>query len=443
MYKISNGAQKAIKMLTDAGYEAYAVGGAIRDTIMGNGANDFDVTTSATPEEMKIVFRGERLVETGISHGTLTLVYNGECIEITTYRVDGEYTDNRHPESVEFTRDISFDLSRRDFTMNALAYNPITDTLIDLFEGREDIKNGIIRAIGEPKKRFCEDALRILRALRFSSVLGFEIENDTRQAMLECAPLLANISRERIAIELNKLLCGKNVKRVILENYEILSYILPEIKKMHGFDQRTPWHIYDILTHTAVVVDSIPPVTELRLMALLHDVGKVYTFVTDENGTGHFPSHNKVSAERAREFFDEYRYDTATKERVCKIISVHDTYIEEDKVYIKKRMNRMGVDAFFDLIQLQIADNKAQNPEKSRLAHFDRVMAIANQILEENACFSLKSLAVNGDDLIAIGFKKGKRIGEVLALLLNEVIEEKTENEKTALLKRASAELGG
>ena len=443
MFEISKGAKRVIEKLTHAGYEAYAVGGAIRDIIMGRSASDFDVTTSATPEQMKVVFSSDRVIETGIQHGTLTVLFDGECVETTTYRVDGEYSDNRHPESVEFTTNIENDLSRRDFTMNALAYNPITDTLLDIFGGKADIENGIIRAIGEPKRRFCEDALRILRALRFSSVLGFEIEEKTKQAMLESAHLLKNISKERIATELNKLICGKDAKRVIMENYELLGYIIPEIAQMHGFDQCTPWHIYDILTHTAIVVDNVPPTIELRLMALLHDIGKVHTFVVDEKGIGHFPSHNGVSAERAREFFNEYKYDNATKERVCKIISLHDTYISEDRVYIKKRLNRMGTEAFFQLLQLQRADNLAHNPEKVNLKHFDIVEKIANQIIEEQACFLLKDLAINGSDLIKIGFKPGKEIGIILDMLLNEVIEEKIENEKTALLKRASAELGG
>jgi len=220
MFKLSAGATRAIELLEGAGYEAYAVGGAIRDAIMGNTVQDFDITTSATPEEMRFVFKDERTIETGIKHGTITLAYKGENVEITTYRVDGEYTDNRHPESVQFTRKLSGDLERRDFTMNAIAYNP-NGNIVDLFDGRSDISNGIIRAIGEPKVRFTEDALRILRAIRFSSCLGFKIEEKTRKAMLECAPLLSNISRERIATELNKFLCGKNVKNAILENYEI------------------------------------------------------------------------------------------------------------------------------------------------------------------------------------------------------------------------------
>lgn len=443
MFKLSQGASVAINALNAAGYEAYAVGGAIRDTIMGRAVNDFDVTTNATPEQMKAVFSDMRIIETGIKHGTLTLLHDGETVEITTYRIDGEYADNRHPESVSFTSELSEDLSRRDFTINALAYDPISDTLVDLFDGVADIENKQIRAIGDPKRRFSEDALRILRAIRFASVLEFDIEERTREAMRECIPLLASISRERIAVELNKLLCGKGVKRAILENVDILSAILPEIGVMNGFDQKNSWHIYDVLTHTAVAVESIEPEPHLRLMAFLHDIGKVHTFSLDERGVGHFYGHNGVSAERARQFFNEYKYDNLTKDRVCNIIALHDTHIEEDKIYIKKRMNRMGKEAFFDLLKLQKADNLAQNPEKVNMAHFDIVKSIADKIIEEESCFSLKDLAVNGTDLIENGFEKGKKLGEILAFLLNEVIEERIPNEKIMLLKKAKEQFGG
>ncbi len=443
MIEISKNALWAIQKLTECGYEAYAVGGAIRDIIMGKGANDFDITTSATPEQMKLVFEGERLIETGIKHGTVTIVKNHENLEITTYRKDGKYDDNRHPKSVEFTSSLEDDLSRRDFTVNALAYSPISDTLVDYFDGTRDIQKRVIRAIGEPQKRFEEDALRILRAIRFSATLGFKIEEKTKDAMQKCAHLIKNISKERIAIELNKLLCGKNAKNAILENYSILGLIIPEIKKMHGFDQRNSWHVYDILTHTAVVVENIPPVPHLRLIALLHDIGKVHTFSVDENGVGHFYGHNGVSAERAREFFNEYKYDNFTKERCCQIISLHDTPIEPTKIFIKKRLNRMGKDAFFDLIAIKRADNLAQNLQKVDLTTIDKIEQIAKQIIEEESCFSLKDLAVNGKDLTDIGFEKGKKIGEILEYLLNEVIEERTINDKQTLINIAKTKFGG
>lgn len=422
-------------MLHRAGYEAYVVGGCVRDAIMQNEINDFDITTSATPDEMKVVFKDERTFDTGIKHGTITLYYNRENVEITTYRVDGEYDDNRHPKSVEFTKRLENDLKRRDFTMNAIVYND-KEGFIDMFSGIEDIKNKVIRAIGDPKKRFEEDALRILRAIRFSSVLGFTIEESTKRAMIECKSLLHNVSGERIAVEINKFLLGKNVKNAILENYEILGEIIPEINRMQGFDQQTKWHIYDVLTHTAVAVENIPPVVHLRLAAFLHDTGKVHTFTVDERGAGHFYGHNEKSAEIAHSYLTKYKYDNFTKDRVTRLVKVHDTPIEEDRIVIKRRLNRMGNECFFDLIELQIADNKAQNPELVRLERFDIIKEIANDILNES-CFSLKTLAINGSDLIKDGHKAGKKLGAILEIILNEVIDEKLPNEKEALLKRA------
>jgi tRNA nucleotidyltransferase (CCA-adding enzyme) len=433
--EISQGAKKALELLHAAGYEAYLVGGCVRDLIMKIPAHDYDITTSATPEEMKKAFIGYTTIETGIKHGTITFLYNKEPIEITTYRIEGEYKDNRHPESVEFTTKLENDLSRRDFTMNALVYNE-NEGIIDLFGGQKDIASKTIRAIGVAENRFKEDALRILRAMRFSSQLGFEIEEETKKAMVKCAPLLHNISAERISQELNKLLVGKNVKKVILDCYEILGEILPEIKKIHGFNQYNKYHIYSVLEHTATALENIDPVAHLRLTMLLHDTGKVYTFTRDENGTGHFYGHNKVSADIAKDFLNKYKYDNLTKERVVELVKIHDTPIEMDRIFIKKRLNRLGKDAFFDLLKVKRADNLAQNPEYFWLDKLDKMENIAREIVEENE-FTLSSLKISGNDLISLGIT-GKKIGEALNLLLNEVIEEKIPNQKEALLKRAA-----
>ena len=432
---LSKGALKAIEMLNNAGYEAYAVGGCVRDAIMDIEINDFDVTTSATPEEMQRVFKNERTYETGIKHGTITLVYENENVEITTYRVDGEYEDNRRPKAVEFTKSLTNDLKRRDFTMNAIVYNN-NEGYIDLFGGIEDIKNKTIRAIGNPKDRFNEDALRILRAIRFASKLGFEIEESTKKAMLECKHLLHNISEERIAAEINKFVLGSNVKKAILDHYDILSEIIPEFEAMHNFDQRNDWHVYDVLTHTAAVVENTPQIAHLRLTALLHDTGKVHTFTVDEKGIGHFYGHNDKSAEITENYLTKYKYDNFTKERVYKLVKTHDTPIEPDRILIKKRINRMGKDCFFDLIKIKRADNLAQNLNKVRLDIIDEIEKIATDIINED-CFTLGSLKINGGDLIKNGFKPGKQLGNILNTLLEEVIEEKIPNEKEALLNRA------
>ena len=436
MFEISDGANKALKMLTEAGYEAYVVGGCVRDMIMGIPANDFDVTTSALPSETKEVFKNERTIETGLKHGTLTAVLDKENIEITTYRVDGEYLDSRHPESVSFTRSLNEDLSRRDFTMNALAYNH-KEGIVDCFGGIEDIKSKTICAIGDPEKRFNEDALRILRAVRFASTLGFEIEPKTKQAMVKCKHLLKNISAERIAAEINKLVLGKNVKNTLLQHYDILGEICPELIKMHGFNQYNKWHIYDVLGHTAVALEACPPVLHLRLAVLFHDTGKVHTFFRDENGVGHFYGHGDKSAEIVREYLNKYKYDNETKSSVYWLVKHHDVPTELDPVLIKKRLNRMGKEQFLDLIKIQRADNAAQNPSLTDMEHFDSLEKMALEI-SSHSCFSLSNLAINGSDLIEAGFEKGKRIGDILNALLQEVIENKLSNEKSELLKRAN-----
>ena len=433
MLRLSSGAKKAIELLYDNGHEAYIVGGSVRDMIMGTPVNDFDVTTSATPDEMKKAFSGFTVIETGIKHGTVTFLYEKEPIEVTTYRIDGEYKDSRHPESVEFTKKLDYDLSRRDFTMNALVYNE-DDGIIDLFGGQNDIENKIIRAIGDPNKRFEEDALRILRGVRFSSQLGFTIEEKTKKAMIECAPLLHNISKERINVEISKMLLGKNVKNALLENYEILCQIIPEIKEMYGFDQNSKYHIYNVLEHTAVSVEKIEPILHLRLTMLLHDMGKPKTYSVDQNGEGHFYGHAKISTEIANRFLSEYRFDNATKEKVIELVKIHDTPIEMDKIFIKKRMNRLGKELFFDLLKVKRADNLAQNPQYYWIDKLDKMEEMSNEIVKEN-CFTLSALKINGNDLASLGFK-GKEIGDTLNLLLKEVIEERLPNEKEALLNR-------
>ena len=434
MLEISNGARLALKLLHAQGYEAYLVGGCVRDMIMGMRAHDYDITTSATPSQMKAVFEGYHVIETGIKHGTLTFVYQREPIEITTYRIEGEYKDNRHPESVVFTTKLDSDLSRRDFTMNALVYNE-REGVKDLFGGLGDIKNKVIRAIGVPENRFREDALRILRAMRFASTLGFEIEKETLAAMIKCAPLLHNISGERISAEINKMLVGKNVGSVLRSCHEILAEILPAVKEMHGFLQRSKYHIYDVWEHTVRTVEEIEPIAHLRLTMLLHDSGKPKTFTLGEDGAGHFYGHANISCEIAREFLNKYKYDNFTKDRVLSLIKIHDTPIELDKIFIKKRINRLGKEQFFDLLKVKRADNLAQNPEFRWTDKLSKMEALANEIVNDD-CFTLSALKIGGNDLILLGFM-GREIGTMLNLLLNEVIEEKIENDKNALINRA------
>lgn len=433
MNLLSKEAESAIKLLQKSGYEAYAVGGCVRDMIMGRECQDTDITTSALPEKIKEVFSSFRTVDTGIRHGTVTVIIDGVPLEITTYRIEKGYSDGRHPDKVIFTPKLTEDLKRRDFTVNSIAYCP-EKGFIDPFAGIDDIKRKVIRCVGNPTERFTEDSLRILRGLRFSSVLSFEIEKNTAEAMRECKELLKIVSNERIFSELSKLLCGRNVREIIVSYSDILEVILPEIKGMKGFDQHNFHHIYDILTHTAAVTESIPPLPHLRFAALFHDCGKTDCFSLDVKGIGHFYSHPSVSAKKADEALLRLRSDTKTREKVVKLVKVHDTPIEESERIIKKRLRSMGDELFFDLIKLQRADTKGLAPEfHGREEHFDTLEKMAREILESEACFSLRDLKINGNDLIKEGFK-GREIGTALSSALEAVIDSRIKNEKEELL---------
>lgn len=423
-----------IEMLEKNGYEAFFVGGCVRDRLMHIPVNDCDITTNATTDEIKTVFHGYKTVDTGIKHGTVTVLFDGDGFEITTYRLESSYSDNRHPDKVVFTKKLEDDLSRRDFTVNSIAFNP-TLGFVDPFGGKKDIEKKLIRAVGTAEERFKEDSLRILRGLRFASVLGFEIEEETKKAMLEHSHLIKNISRERVFTEFTKLLCGKNVRKVITEFHPVLAQIIPEITEMAGFEQHNFHHIHDVLTHTAVVIENTPELVHLRLAAFFHDIAKPFCFTLDENNVGHFYSHASKSALIAQDKLTQLHCDNKTKDDVIKLIKAHDTPIDEDERIIKRRLCSLGEDLFFDLIKLKRADTAGLSPEfSSRSKHFDKLEEIAGQILEKEECFSLKHLNINGNDLIRLGLK-GKEIGDKLKLLLEAVIEGKCENKKEDLIK--------
>ena len=439
MIKIPTQVKTVLDKLEQAGHEAFMIGGCIRDSIMGIEPKDYDVTTSARPDETKAVFQGYPVIETGMKHGTVTVVVDEMPVEITTYRVDGNYVDNRHPQKVCFTTSLREDAARRDFTINAIAYNPGVG-IVDYFGGLEDIEAGVIRCVGEPAKRFEEDALRIMRALRFSSVNGFKIEEKTAEAAVDCRGLLRKISVERIREELVKLLCGKDAQRILLEYTEILGVVLPELLEMRGFQQQNPHHIYDVLKHTAVAVSNVPPEAGLRLGALLHDIGKPRCFTVDEEGTGHFYGHGKISGEMARDVLNRLKFDNATKDRVITLVVAHDAVIEDTEKSVKRALNRLSPAMFFELIALKRADNMAQNPKYSyRQSYYDRLESIAKEIIEKEECFSLKDLAVRGGDLLEMGIPRGKKIGQVLEKLLEAVIAGEVANEKEELLKKVIA----
>lgn len=433
MFRLPASVEFALSSLENAGFEAFIVGGCVRDILRAESPSDYDITTSAEPEQTKEVFKNERIIETGLKHGTVTLLKEESSLEITTYRIDGEYSDNRRPEKVTFTKSLKEDLARRDFTVNAMAYSPKTG-VIDIFGGKKDLKNKIIRCVGDADRRFNEDALRIMRAIRFASVLGFEIAEDTKKSIIKNQDLLKNISAERIMAELLKLLSGKNAKQVILEYIDVLEVILPELKGMKDFNQKNPHHIYDLLTHTAVAVENTPSEPALRLAMLLHDCGKPDTFTTDEKGTGHFYGHSELSFEKSKAALSRLKFDNATADLVLSLVKQHDVQIEPTEKSVKKALNKHSPAVFFKLLEIKKADNLAQSPEYNRIGKIENLKSIAMEILNRGECFSLKDLAVNGNDLINIGVPAGKKVGKALDFLLDSVINGEIENQKQPLL---------
>ncbi len=428
-------AEKLISVLENSGHEAYLVGGCVRDMLMGVAPHDYDITTSARPDEIVGAFSEYRTVLTGIKHGTVTVICDGEPYEITTFRADGEYADHRHPESVTFSTRLADDLCRRDFTVNAMAYSKKTG-LIDLYGGENDIKNGVIRAVGEPKKRFDEDALRILRAIRFASEKDFIIEESTASAMREKLPLIKFVSAERIFVELKKLLLGKGVLRILRDFSDIVGEIIPPLKPCIDFDQQNYHHIYDVYEHTAYAVSFCPPDVTVRLAALLHDVGKPPTFSL-KDGVGHFYGHPSVSVELAEQTLGALKCDNATKNAVLTLIKYHDLVIEPTEKAVRRMMNKIGEELLEKLLELKSADNLAQAPEyHGRLKQYDEIRSIMGEIKAKNECFSLNSLAVRGEDIMALG-ARGRDIGRILDALLMLVIDGELSNEKDALISKA------
>lgn len=434
--RLSKNAEEIIVMLENSGYEAYAVGGCVRDFLMGRACDDVDITTSATPQQTEAVFSHNdvRFIETGLKHGTITAVTPGGNFEVTTYRTDGDYKDNRHPDAVEFVTDIKSDLSRRDFTVNAMAYSDKRG-LVDLFGGQDDLNAKIIRAVGDPDKRFKEDALRIMRALRFSSVLSFEIEPETEKALFDNQELLKNVSSERVFSELSKLLLGDNVFNVLMKYREILAQVIPELRFIFNIPQNTKWHIYDVWEHTCKSVDVAPRDVALRLTMLLHDIGKAFSKTTDENGTDHFKGHQKISAVYAQKALERLKVSNEIYDRVMFLVPIHDMHIGTDRKKIKKWLSKAGESRLRDLIEVKRADKLAQNPIMTceELSNLDITQSELDRIIEEGEPYSLKDLAVNGYDLIELGYS-GAEIGEKLHILLEKVIDGSIKNEKQALL---------
>jgi len=425
--------------LINNGYEAYVVGGCVRDSLLNKTPKDWDITTKAKPEEVIKSF--DKVVLTGLKHGTVTVIVNKNGYEVTTYRTDGEYEDNRHPKEVQFVNNLKEDLARRDFTINAMAYNE-KDGLVDCFSGIQDLNDKIIKTVGEPKKRFNEDGLRMLRAIRFSAQLNFEIDESVLYTIKELKDNIENISKERIREEFNKILISNPKKIEILKECEILEYIIPVISSVYNFNQNNPYHIYDLYNHIIVATEAMEPIIHLRLTMLLHDLGKIKTKTTDENGISHYYAHAKESVEMARNILKDLRYDNDTINKVLTLIQYHDCILKS-KLSVKKMLNKIGENGLRDLIKVQKADIQAQNPvyAEERLLRLITVQNELNLILAQNECFKSKDLKINGEDLIIIGFNKGKKIGEVLKYLLDLVIEDPGLNRREELIKLAKEKL--
>ena len=428
-----------LKTIEAAGFEAYAVGGCIRDSLLNRIPEDWDITTSAEPQQVKSLFK--RTVDTGIQHGTITIMLDKEGFEVTTYRIDGEYEDGRHPKQVQYTADIVEDLKRRDFTINAMAYSE-KQGLIDVFHGLEDLREGIIRCVGNPRERFTEDALRMMRAVRFSAQLGFAIDTATRETIKELAPTLSCISAERIQMELVKLLLSPHPDFLrVAYDTGITKVILPEFNRVMETPQNHPHHCYSVGEHILHSLLEVPSDKVLRLSMLFHDIAKPDTLSIDQEGITHFYEHQSKSADMSRIILRRLRMDNSTIDQVYKLVYYHDygNDVEPSKRIVRRAIYKIGEDLFPSLLLVRRADILAQSTylKEEKLSNLEAWNKCYEKIVETEECVSLKTLAVNGSDLIAEGITKGKQIGVILNLLLEEVLEEPEKNNKEYLLKKA------
>lgn len=437
--KVPEKAEYIIDTIMEAGYEAYVVGGCVRDSVLGRKPEDWDITTSATPGEVKALF--PHTVDTGLQHGTVTVMLGREGFEVTTYRLDGEYEDSRHPKSVTFTPSLKEDLRRRDLTINAMAYNSRSG-LVDIFGGMEDIRRGIVRCVGSPEERFGEDALRILRAVRFSAQLGYGIEEETGAAAARLAPLLARISAERIQAELVKLLVSPHPEKLkIACECGITAVFLPEFDRAMETEQRHPHHCYSVGEHILHALCHVEADKDLRLAMLFHDLGKPAVMTVDGEGTTHFRGHARVSAEMAAEIMKRLRFDNETLRRVSRLVLYHDygNDADPDMAMVRRAVNRIGEDIFEKQLMVRRADIMAQSAylREEKLERLDRWEQMYREVKAQAQCVSLRELAVTGRDLIAAGWKPGRELGDVLQKLLELVLEVPEYNEKERLLAEA------
>ncbi len=426
-----------LQTLEEQGFQAYLVGGCVRDALLGTPPKDWDVATDARPEEVLRCFKGYTVVTTGSRYGTVTIVIDKLPVEVTTFRTESNYSDNRRPDRVLFVEKLRDDLSRRDFTVNALAYR--NGELLDYFSGQNDLKAHLIRCVGNADTRFREDALRILRALRFASILGFGLETSTANSLQKNRELLLQIAPERIFSELKQLLIGENTKPILRDYRDVFAVFLPELKTMFDFCQNNPHHCFDVWIHTIEAIGASKKKLSVRLALLFHDIGKPIVYTTDEKGVGHFYGHPAASVAIARTALKRLRCDNQTLETVLTLIQYHDAELSETAASLKKWLNKLGPTLFFDLLEIKKADAKAQHPDytQDRLNEIEAVEITAKKVLAQRQPYRIQDLAIDGNDLLEIGIAKGPQIGAVLNMLLDEITKERLPNEKAALLRRA------
>lgn len=437
-YKISEGAKFVLERLRASGRAGYLVGGCVRDLLLNRQPKDFDLTTSARPEELEEIFSDKKLILLGKAFGTVGILVGGDLIETTTFRADGTYKDGRRPEEVRFSDSLEEDLKRRDFTINAMAMD-LDGNLYDPYGGQADLANKLIRAVGDPLVRFEEDKLRILRAVRFASTYDFTIEEKTLEAIKAKAKDINQVSKERIRDELNKILLLDQPSKGIylLDKTRLLREIIPELMPTVGFVQLSPYHDKDLFDHILETVDRTPKKLHIRLAALLHDIGKVATMSVDENGVGHFYGHDKLGADMAREILKNLRYDKKTIESVSLLIDRHmKASPQMGKKGLKRMIRLVGEDLIFDLMDLMIADLLATKKDRDPSFLLGRKREI-QEILDSKTLIDKKSLAISGRDLLDLGYKEGKFLGQTLDYLTDQVIDEKIANDREALLDLA------
>ena len=442
---IPQNVKTVLELLEKAGFEAYLAGGPVRDLVMGGLPTDWDIAASSTPVETSALFRlnGFPVIETGLKHGTVTVLSDSDAVEITTFRAEGPYSDGRHPDSVEFIKDIVADLSRRDFTVNAMAYSPAAG-LLDPFGGIVDIADGVIRCVGDPEERFREDGLRIMRALRFASQLGFDIEEKTSDAIRSEKSLLAAVSPERVQAELKKLVAGRNAEQVLLDYPDVLGIVIPEILPLVGFDQKNPHHIYDVYTHSVKAASNVPARPDVRLAALFHDIGKPPCFALDEQGVGHFYGHPEVGAETARGLLRRLKFDNRTAEKVSKLVALHGYRPEASEKSVRRALIKVGEEDFADWLAVRRGDILALAPEyRSELKGLDEVERLAIDILAEGECLRISDLAIDGKDVMELGVPEGPEVGRILDSCLEAVLEGGLKNVREELLDHAAVLRGG